>query len=139
MRGLPVIPEAPQDTPFETAFKAAMDDDFNTPQALAVLFDLAREINRVRENDLNTASRLGTLLKTLGGLLGLLVEDPDNFLQNLRGQTLTREEIETLITEREQARAAKDWQTSDSIRQTLLAAGIVLEDTAKGTQWQVKG
>jgi len=138
LRGLSLATQAPQDTSVEAAFKAAMDDDFNTPIALAVLFDLAREINRVRGSDIEVANSLGALLKKLGGLLGLLFDAPDDFLQNLQGKTVTRDMIKKLITERNIAREAKDWAEADRIRQTLLAADIAIEDTPHGTLWQVK-
>lgn len=116
-------------------FNAAMDDDFNTPEALAVLFDLAREINRVREVDLAQAQNLAATLKQLAGILGILKQDPNEFLQ--QGITsLPEAEIQALIKQRELARQHKNWTESDQVRDQLLQYGIVLEDTAQGTIWR---
>ncbi len=114
--------------PFAQRFKAAMDEDFGTPEAIAVLFDLAGEVNR-------TASlELAGLLKDLGGCLGLLEGDPKAFLQ--AGSVLDAAHIEQCIAQRTAAKAAKDFATADKIRQDLLAQGIVLKDTATGTAWE---
>ena len=115
-----------------------MEDDFNTPEALAAMFELVREINRVKREDLPRAASLGALLRQLGGLLGLLQDDPEAFL---RGDTtsdggLSDEEIDTLIERRAQAKVDKDWAQADGIRDQLKAAGIVLEDSASGTTWR---
>jgi cysteinyl-tRNA synthetase len=139
LRGLSLNVAEGNSAPFEPAFRAAMEDDFNTPAALACLFDLAREINRVREANIEEANRLGALLKRLGNILGLFYQSPEDFLQNLQGKTIAAEVIEDLIEQRNRARIAKDWAEADKIRQTLLAAGIVLEDTPQRTVWQVVG
>ena len=109
-----------------------MDDDFNTPEALAVLFDLAGEVNRTRD-----ASQAG-LLKSLAGVLGLLQREPGEFLQGGAGEEdgYGAERIEALIQERLAARKAKDFKRSDAIRDELKAAGIVLEDSPQGTLWR---
>jgi cysteinyl-tRNA synthetase len=113
-------------------FRRAMDDDFNTPEACAVLFDLAAEINR---------SKLDVLagqLRALAGLLGLLKRDPQLFLQAAPASAgaLSVERIESLIAERIAAKKSKNYAESDRIRGDLLAAGIVLEDAAQGTTWR---
>jgi len=144
LRGLPVI-AASVDEDWQTRFTQAMDDDFNTPEALAALFALARETNRLREEDETAAAQLGSALKQLGGLLGLLQGDPETFLQGCRGAAIadaaggigfTAEQVETLMTQRIAARKAKNWAEADRIRAQLQEAGIVLEDTAKGTIWR---
>ncbi len=125
---------------YEARFQGAMADDFNTPEALAVLFDLAREINRLRSIEPEQAAQRAALLKKLGNVLGLLAKDPDLFLQkqNVEGTHLDKEAIEALILARNQGRAAKNWMEADRIRDLLLAEGIVLEDTSDGTVWQNK-
>ncbi len=115
--------------PFAARFKAAMDEDFGTPEAVAVLFDLASEVNRTR------SAVLAGLLKALGGCLGLLQQDPLAFLQS--GAGVSQEDIARRIAERAAAKAAKNFGEADSIRQELLAMGIVLKDSASGTSWEV--
>ena len=131
---------APADGEFQRRFDAAMADDFNTPEALAVLFELARELNRAREVDGADAAALSAVLRGLGASLGLLQADPEIYL---RGQPVTAgdsgladAEIEALIQDRLDARARKDWAQADRVRDQLKAAGIVLEDAAGGTSWR---
>jgi cysteinyl-tRNA synthetase len=121
---------------YAARFYAAMDDDFATPEALAVLFDLAREVNRLRGVDESAAAQHGALLKHLAGLLGLLQREPQAFLQGGAAGGLADAEIERLIAERLAARKNKDWATSDRIRDELKAQGVVLEDAAGGTTWR---
>ncbi len=119
-------------------FYAAMDDDFNTPEAMAVLFELAREVNRMRGSDEAAACRIAAQMKGLAALLGLLGRSPEAFLQGGRQSAggLDDAAIEALIAERLEARKNKDWATSDRIRDELSAQGIVLEDGAGGTTWR---
>ena len=113
-------------------FREAMDDDFNTPEAVAVLFDLANEINRTR------SPAAATLLRSLAGMLGLLQRPPLDFLHALPAGDgeLTPQRIEALIAERAAARKARNFRESDRIRDELLASGIALEDTPGGTLWR---
>jgi cysteinyl-tRNA synthetase len=125
--------QMPNDYAFK--FKEAMDDDFNTPVALSILFDLAREINRLKETDKQQAAQLGILLKQLGGVLGILQQDPEQFLQGNNSNDETQK-IENLIAARKQARQEKNWQESDRIRDQLTQMGVSLEDTPQGTTWR---
>jgi cysteinyl-tRNA synthetase len=125
---------------YQNRFFAAMDDDFNTAEALAVLFDLVREINRLRDTDLTQAAQLGQQLRHLGGILGLLQTEPAQFLQTSGGEAtadgLTAVQIEQLIADRKAARQNKQWAEADRIRDELKAQGVVLEDGAQGTTWR---
>jgi cysteinyl-tRNA synthetase len=127
------------DGEYQRRFDAAMNDDFNTAEALAVLFELARELNREREADPQQAARLAATLVQLGGRLGILQADPAGYL---RGQPAAGEAgmsdtvIEARIQARLDARARKDWAESDRIRDELQAAGILLEDGAGTTRWR---
>ena len=114
--------------PQAARFKAAMDEDFGTPEAIAVLFELASEINRTRD------AGLAGLLRALGGCLGLLQGDPRAFLQ--AGAGLDEPAIEAAIARRAQAKAERNYAEADRIRQSLLAQGIVLKDSAAGTTWE---
>lgn len=144
LRGL--VHQAPHTFKFERyvgdyldKFQTAMDDDFNTPEALAVLFDLAREINRVRDNDLKQAQRHAECLQYLASILGILQNDPEQFLKlDLQQDGNIAEKIKHLITARNEARASKNWQEADRIRNELLKLGVVLEDTSTGTEWRRK-
>ncbi len=136
LRGIEVLePEA--DNAYVQRFRAAMDDDFNTPEALPVLFDLAKEINRVKNTDAALAGQLAGLLKQLADVLGLLGQEPEAFLQGWgAGEDSEVAEIEALIKARNDARAAKDWAAADQARDKLTEMGIVLEDGAGGTSWR---
>ena len=114
--------------PFAARFKAAMDEDFGTPEAVAVLFELATEVNKTQSGE------LAGLLKALGGCLGLLQSDPKKFLQ--AGASLDESAISVLIAQRAAAKASKDFALADQIRQALLAQGIVLKDSSTGTSWE---
>jgi cysteinyl-tRNA synthetase len=114
--------------PFAARFKAAMDEDFGTPEAVAVLFDLAGEVNR------HQSSELAGLLKALGGILGLLQTDPQTYLQ--AGAGLDEAAIQGHIQARADAKASQNFAEADRIRKHLLAQGIVLKDSAAGTTWE---
>jgi len=118
------------DQPFAKRFKHAMDDDFGTPEAVAVLFDLASEVNR------SGSTKQAGLLKSLGGCLGLLQGDPKAFLQT--GAALNEAAIQEKIDQRAAAKSVRDFGLADAIRQELLEQGIVLKDSANGTSWEVR-
>ena len=115
-------------TPYASRFQAAMNEDFGTPEAVAVLFDLATEVNRTQ------SAELAGLLKQLGGVLGLLQSPPQSFLQ--AGASLDESAIQQLIQDRAQAKASKDFAKADAIRKSLADQGIVLKDSPTGTQWE---
>lgn len=118
-------------------FKLAMDDDFNTPEAYSVLFDMVREINRLKSEDMNKASALGVALKQLADVLGIMSIDLNSFFKG-QGSDDDVAEIEALIAERNRARAEKDWPAADAARDRLNALNIVLEDSSAGTSWRKK-
>jgi cysteinyl-tRNA synthetase len=113
---------------YAARFKAAMDEDFGTPEAVAVLFDLASEVNR------SQSAVLSGLLRDLGACLGLLQGDPKAFLQG--GSSVSASEILALIEERAAAKAGRNFARADQIRQDLQARGIVLKDSPSGTTWE---
>ncbi|NHI00438.1 cysteine--tRNA ligase [Oceanimonas sp. MB9] len=137
LRDLPEVHAAGGDD-FVTRFTAAMDDDFNTPEAYSVLFDLAREINRQKGKDDTAAAGLAGRLRELAGVLGLLEQEPEAFLRGNAGADDEVAEIERLIQARLDARKAKDWAAADAARDSLTAMGIVLEDGPEGTRWRRK-
>lgn len=116
-------------------FKAAMDDDFNTPEALPVLFELAREVNRFKETEPAKAAELAGILKLLAGVLGMLQGDAEQFLQSGASDDDVAE-IEALIAKRNTARANKDWAAADAARDALTAKGIIVEDKNGVTSWR---
>jgi cysteinyl-tRNA synthetase len=149
LRGVDVI-DSPVEDDYKIRFKQAMDDDFNTPVALSVLFDLARELNKAKENNPGKAVELASSLKFLGGLLGILRDDPDAFLKQevspalavnittFYGATVTVESIPAQIIEQQiqarlDAKKAKNWALADKIRNELKEQGVILEDAPNGT------
>jgi len=131
LRGAEVIDAAVDwQQPQAARFKAAMDDDFNTPEALAVLFDLANEVNRTKDADSLH------LLKGLSGVLGLLQRNPDEFLQGGVVEGVEEFYVEGLIQARLTAKKNKNFAEADAIRKQLAEAGVVLEDTPQGTTWR---
>lgn len=115
------------DHPQAAKFKQAMDDDFNTPEAIAVLFELANELNK------DKSGSTGALLKHLAAVIGLLQRDPEQFMQ---GEASSALDIEGLIAARIAAKSAKNYAEADRIRAALAQAGIILEDTPQGTTWR---
>ena len=119
--------------PYVKRFKEAMDDDFNTPEAIAILFDLANVTNKTG------MKQKAALLKTLGGILGLLQQDPKKYFQDevsIGDSAYTSEHIDRLICDRINARKEGDYSKADQIRKELLDVGIILEDNAQGTTWR---
>ena len=116
-------------------FDQAMDDDFNTPEAFSVLFDLARDLNKAEKGSEEQGKLAGVLLK-LGGVMGLLQQAPQDYLQGGAGSDEYVAEIERLIKARNDARANKDWSAADAARDALTAMGISLEDGPQGTTWR---
>jgi cysteinyl-tRNA synthetase len=118
------------DNEYSKRFHAAMDDDFNTPEAIAALFDLVREVNKTTGDE---QAALAGQLKYLGGVLGCLQADPQTFLQAGAGDDAAW--IEDMIAKRIAAKKAKDFATADAVRDELVAKGIVLKDGPEGTTW----
>ena len=119
---------------FENRFNAALDDDFNTPIALSILFEIAKIINTEREKDKDLAEALAQLLRKLGRFLGILENDSESYLK--QGTEISNADIENKIQQRNSARASKDFALSDQIRDELSQLGIVLEDSTTGTTWR---
>ncbi|OOF79409.1 cysteine--tRNA ligase [Rodentibacter caecimuris] len=120
---------------FVAAFRDAMDDDFNTPNAISVLFEMAREINKLKSENQALADGLAARLRELANILGLLEQDPEQFLQaGSNNEEIAK--IENLIKQRNDARAAKNWPAADAARNELNAMGIILEDGPNGTIWR---
>lgn len=140
LRGMPVMPIVSTNTgeacEFRVRFIDAMEDDFNTPEALSVLFDLARHIQRLRESNKNDkAADYACQLKELAGTLMLLQKDPEVYFQG-QASLVDVKKIKVLIDARQHARDQKNWQRADAIRKELMDMGITIEDTAKGTVWR---
>ena len=135
LKGLPQLPAAGGEE-FIERFAKAMDDDFNTPEACAVLFDMAREVNRLKDSDTNAAAALAARLRELAGITGLLQLDADEFLQAGAAGKVDAAEGEALSQARLQARAEKNWAESDRIRDQLADMGVVLEDSKGTTTWR---
>ena len=132
------VPAAGGDA-FEARFVEVMNDDFNTPEAYSVLFDMAREVNRLKSEDMAAANALASHLRKLSSVLGLLEQEPDAFLQSgAQADDGEVAEIEALIKARLEARQAKDWAAADAARNRLTEMGIILEDGPQGTTWRRK-
>jgi cysteinyl-tRNA synthetase len=132
------VTDIPQGTKYQQQFEQALCDDFNTANAMAVLFDLARDINREKTNNPDKANSLASLLKYLAGIIGLLQDDAEAYLKSRASGTtgLSDEVIESMIQQRLDARKNKDWGEADRIRDELVDAGISIEDGAGGTRWR---
>jgi len=136
LKDLPEV-AAPTGSDAERRFQAAMDDDFNSPVAVSVLFDLAHDINKLRGGNEAQAASQGALLRKLSGILGILQRRPEDFFKSgAPADGLSNEAIDSLIQQRLAARAAKNWAESDRIRDELKARGVLLEDAKGGTTWR---
>ncbi|MGX5219191.1 cysteine--tRNA ligase [Pseudomonas segetis] len=136
LKGLPEAAPAGGDA-YAERFAEAMDDDFNSPEACAVLFEMVREINRLRDTDLEAAAGLAARLKQLASVLGVLQLEPESFLQTGAQGKVDAEQVDALIAARLQARSEKNWAESDRIRDQLTSMGVVLEDGKGGTTWRL--
>jgi cysteinyl-tRNA synthetase len=138
LRGVEIV-ESEIDADYKSRFEAAMDDDFNTPVALSVLFDLARELNKVKDSDATQAALLAKTLTELASILGLLQDNPESFLKGGESSSngLSNEEVEHQIQARLDAKAAKNWAEADRIRESLKQQGVILEDLpGNKTSWR---
>jgi cysteinyl-tRNA synthetase len=139
LRGLDTLDGAViGDSNYAIEFKSAMDDDFNTPVALSILFEIAKEINRSKPHDRKKANLLGGVLRSLAKILGILQEDPEQYFKAGKpsGVVLSDEEIDKLVQRRLIARSNKDWELADRIRNELKGFGVILEDVAGSTNWR---
>lgn len=139
LRGLDLTAAPAGGEEYVTRFSTAMNDDFNTPEAYSVLFEMARDINRIKTESIEKASALGALMRELADIIGILHQDPEAFLKgDAAGNDDEVAEIEALIKLRNDSRASKDWANADLARDKLNELGIVLEDGPEGTTWRRK-
>ncbi|MBT4998236.1 cysteine--tRNA ligase [Oceanospirillaceae bacterium] len=123
--------------PYLDRFNSAMDDDFNTREAISVLFEMAREVNRLKRDTDPQAAVLASQMRGLGNILGLLELDPQAYLKGEAGEgDLADANVEALVVQRQQAKLDRNFALSDQIRDQLKVAGIVLEDSKEGTVWK---
>ncbi|WP_312838641.1 DALR domain-containing protein, partial [Pantoea piersonii] len=124
---------------FDARFRAAMDDDFNTPEAYSVLFDMAREVNRLKSENADAANGLAAKLREIANVLGILQQDPEQFLQS-GAQSNADEvaEIEHWVQARADARKEKNWAQADIARDKLNELGVIVEDGPQGSTWRRK-
>lgn len=136
LRGVDCVDvEAAEREQFDARFKAALNDDFNVPEAMSVLFEVAREINKLHPQDSHRAGQFASLLKEYAAVLGILQQDPESFFTSGQdGNEIAA--IEALIKQRNDARANKNWAQADEARDRLLEMGISLEDGPQGTTWR---
>ena len=127
---------AKEGTDYESRFNAAMDDDFNSPEAISVLYELARDINRLKQTEDDDALSLAALLVKLGTILGVLQQHPQEFLRE-GSQDVDAEYIDGLIEQRNTARAEKNWAVADKIRDELTALNVIVEDKDGKSSWRI--
>jgi len=139
LRGINIQENIVLDNAYQEKFIAAMDDDFNTPEALAVLFDMTHEINKLKDSDTEKASILASQLKHLANIMGILYEDAETYFRaGVKHDEEMTAEIEALIATRNKARQEKNWALADDIRDKLLTMNVLIEDGPKGTTWRLK-
>jgi len=136
LKDQPATTQDAEESKYEQTFFAAMDDDFNTASAMSVLFELAHEVNRLKASDAGAAARWASLLRRLGGILGLLDRDPLAFLRAGATDGLSEADIEQQIAARLAARKSKNFAEADRIRDDLKARGVILEDGFGTTTWR---
>jgi cysteinyl-tRNA synthetase len=129
--------DKPATEDYSARFFTALADDLNTPEALAVIFDLAREVNRLKPTDEKQACSMARLMHELLQVLAIGGQDPESYFKQSHS-SIDTETIEALVQEREQARQQKNWQKADLLRQQLLANHVVCEDTPSGVTWRVE-
>ena len=140
IRGLKLSDQKPEHAAtYIEPFKTAMNNDFNTPEAISVLFELAKEVNKYRKNNLTEAEKYASLLSHLGQILGILWHSPETYFtaqDDKHHDGMTNSEIEKQIAIRSEAKREKNWALADEIRRRLSDKGILLEDSASGTTWK---
>ncbi|URQ99447.1 cysteine--tRNA ligase [Pseudoalteromonas sp. SCSIO 43095] len=135
LRGVEPVECELEDNEYVAKFRKAMNDDFNSPEALPVVFEVAKELNRVKDSDSEKAGHLAFILRSLGEILGIAQQAPEAFLQGSQNDDEVAE-IEALIVKRNDARASKNWAAADEARDALNALGVILEDSAGKTTWR---
>ncbi len=135
LRGVEPVECELEGNEYVAKFRKAMNDDFNSPEALPVVFEVAKELNRVKDSDSEKAGHLAFILCSLGEILGIAQQAPEAFLQGGQNDDEVAE-IEALIVKRNDARASKNWAAADEARDALNALGVVLEDSAGKTTWR---
>ena len=135
LRGVEPVECELEGNEYVAKFRKAMNDDFNSPEALPVVFEVAKELNRIKESDSEKAGHLAFILRSLGEILGIAQQAPEAFLQGGQNDDEVAQ-IEALIVKRNDARASKDWAAADEARDALNALGVILEDSAGKTTWR---
>ncbi|AOT09437.1 cysteine--tRNA ligase [Pseudoalteromonas luteoviolacea] len=135
LRGVELVEVELKGNAYAERFEAAMNDDFNTPEALPVIFELAKEVNLLKDTDVKAAGEHAYILVKLAEVLGIAQQSPESFLQGEQDEDEVAK-IEALIEQRNTARANKDWAAADEARDALTALGVVLEDSAGKTTWR---
>ncbi|MCG9757732.1 MULTISPECIES: cysteine--tRNA ligase [Pseudoalteromonas] len=135
LRGVELVEVELKGNAYAERFETAMNDDFNTPEALPVIFELSKEVNRLKDSDAKAAGEHAFILVKLAEILGIAQQEPESFLQGEQDDDEVAQ-IEALIEKRRSARENKDWAAADEARDALTALGVVLEDSAGKTTWR---